>query len=142
VETVRFLATSSVLADQTGEDKSDPHRHNDVSIARRLVADRTQLPRGLFVLQLEADRAFGRGCKKVQQILGVKANRDRFALEFLFDDFFRLTVLRTGRRNLETFGRHHEFHGVGPLIRQLRYTAKRRLELGFFENECLVRVTR
>src|SRR5437016_10565476 len=63
--------------------KSDAHGHDDVAVAVGLVGERPHLPGGLFVLQLDTDRAIGRGAKKIQHVAGVETDGDGFAFEFL-----------------------------------------------------------
>src|SRR5438552_19213675 len=73
---------------------SDAHGHDDVAVAVRLISQRAHLPGGLFVLQLDADRAIRGGAKKIQHVAGIKYEGDGIALEFFLDTYFGIDVFR------------------------------------------------
>src|SRR6202011_5660184 len=99
-------------------------------------------PGGLIVLELETDRTIGRGSQKIEQVLRVETDGDRFAIKFFFDGFFRFAVLRARRGNLEALLGEHELHGVGTLVGKLRNASQRILKLGALKNNGLVDIAR
>src|SRR5690348_15623 len=58
---------------------SNAHGHDDVSVAVGLIRERAHLAGGLFVLQLDAHRAIGRGSKKIEHVCGVETDADGVA---------------------------------------------------------------
>src|SRR5208283_3129848 len=74
-------------------ERSDAHGHNDVAIAVAVVGQRTHLAGGLFILEFDADRAIGSRGKKIKNVGRIEPNRDGIAFVFLFDGFFRFTIL-------------------------------------------------
>src|SRR5712675_402269 len=51
---------------------SNPHRHDDVAVAIRFVGKRPHLARALFIFQFNADWAFRRGRKEIQNVAGIE----------------------------------------------------------------------
>ena len=97
--------------------KLNAHGHNNVTIPVRLVGERTHLAGGLFVLQLDADRAIG-GCgQKIEHVRRIETDGDRVSLVILLDVFLGLAVLRTGCGNLHAFFRDRELDGMRSLVR-------------------------
>src|SRR5579862_3488924 len=93
------------------DEKSDPHRHDYVAIAERLIAFGADLSGGLLVLQLEAHGAIGNRGEKIQQILRVESDGDWIALVRLFDRFRGFAIFGALR------GKLHAFRGNGKLHR-------------------------
>src|SRR5947208_10876031 len=83
--------------------ESDAHGHDDVAVAVGLVGEGTHLPGRLFVLQFDADRAFGGGGKKVEHVAGIEADGDGVARVFLVDIFLGFAVFGAGSGNFDAF---------------------------------------
>ena len=122
------------------ERASDAHGHDHVAVAAGVLAEGVELAGGLFVFQLETDWAIRRGGQKIEKVLRVEADGDRFALEFFFDDFFCFSVLGARRGNFQAFLGEHEFHGVRALIGQLRNAAERVLEFAALDGDSFIHV--
>src|SRR6266446_10757734 len=93
-------------------DLSDAHGHDDVAVAVRFIGERAHLAGGLFILQLDADGAVGRGSKKIQHVAGVETDGDRIAFVFLLDILLGLAVLRARGGDLDAFFRNSKLAGV------------------------------
>src|SRR5271155_5746607 len=111
------------------------HGHYDVAVAAGPVAEGTELAGGLFVLQLEADRAIRGGGEKIEQVLRVETDGDGLAFVFFLDGFFGFAVLGTGGGNLQAFLGQHELYGVRALVGELRNAAKGVLKLAAFDGD-------
>src|SRR6202012_5407505 len=67
---VTKLFTHTLIINNAGRKskRSDAHGHNDVAVAIAFVGEGAHLSCGLFVFQLDADRAFGGGAEKIQHV--------------------------------------------------------------------------
>src|SRR5580704_1263935 len=83
--------------------QSDAHRHDDVAVAVAFVGERAHLAGGLFVLQLDADRAVRRSAEKIEHVAGIETDGDGVALVFLLDVFFCFAVLWARSGNFNAF---------------------------------------
>ena len=108
---------------------SDAHGHDDVAIAVLFIGERADLPRGLFVLELDADGAVGRGAQKIEQRLSVKADGDGLAFVFLFDGLAGLAIFRARGGELHALLIHGKLHGMRALVGELRDAAHSVIEL-------------
>src|SRR2546429_5019657 len=122
--------------------KSDAHGHDDIAVAVGLVGQRPHLPGGLFVFQFDADRAIGRGAKKIQHVAGIKTDGDGIAFEFFLDGFFGFAVYRARSGDFDAFFRNGQLHGVGALIGELRDAAHRIAQFRPLDDHTLVVVPR
>src|SRR5579864_3127135 len=75
--------------------KLDAHGHYYVPVAILIVRQRHQLTGRLLVFQLHTNRPVGSCGEKIQQILAVKADRNRIATIFFFYILSCLAILRT-----------------------------------------------
>src|ERR1700730_8253792 len=99
---------------------SNAHGHDDVAVAVAFVGERAHLPRGLFVFELDADRAVGCGGEKIQHVGRVETDGDGIAFIFLIDIFLSFAVLRAGCGDLDAFLGDGKLHRVRTLIGKLR----------------------
>jgi len=76
---------------------SNPHRHYDVAVAILLIGKWAHLAGALFVFQFNADRAFRRGRKKIQNVAGIESNRNWIAFVILLNNFFCFAIFRDRR---------------------------------------------
>src|SRR5579863_234184 len=105
--------------------ESDPHGHDYIAVAERLIAFGTDLSGGLFVLQLEAYRAIGNRGEKIQKVLRVKSDGDGIAFVRLLDGLHGFAVLRALGGKFHALGGYGKFHGARALVGKLRDAANR-----------------
>jgi len=72
---------------------SDPHGHDDVAVLVVFAVSGAELAGGLRIFEFELYVAGADGFQEVQNVLGVKADRQRIALVAGFERVFRFPGL-------------------------------------------------